>query len=126
RSISGGVLGSLVLGAVGFLLGFVFSLFVHTVSQTASIVLAGPIVAAICGIIIGWLLGSIFWTHAPVEEGYVRQEPLDMAALCLLVDAGNGAHEARQILQRKGARYVPPPDEEPEGFEPGAPRAVTG
>jgi len=126
RSISGGVLGSLVLGAVGLLLGLVFSLFVHTISQTASIILAGPILAAICGIIIGWLLGSIIWTHAPVEEGYVWQERLDTGAMCVLVEAGDRAHEARHILQRDGARDVTPEDEDHEGFEPGAPRGVTG
>src|SRR5262245_23286031 len=57
RSISGGILGSLVLGAVGLIVGWAFALLVRHISQTGSINLAGPTVAALCGIIIGWLLG---------------------------------------------------------------------
>lgn len=129
RSISGGILGSLVLGAIGLIVGWAFALLMQSISHTGSISFAGPIVAAICGIVIGWLLGEIVWTHAPVEEGYAQQEHLEMGAMCLLVEAGDRADEVRQILRREGAHDVTPlkrDQEEHEGFEPGAPRGVAG
>jgi hypothetical protein len=125
RAISGGVIGALVLGAAGLLLGGLFSLLVQHVSPTTTAHIAGPLFAALCGILIGWLLGSIIWTRAPVEEGYTRQDHREMGWTRLLVAAGADTDEVRQILQRDGARDVTPNTNHHVDAEPDIPHGAT-
>ena len=73
-------------------------------------VAAMTIVGALTGGAIGWVLGAIAGTHAPVvEEGEYRREAAEhgVGPTVVTVDAHDRVDEAGRILMRYGATLLP-------------------
>jgi hypothetical protein len=104
RSITGAIIGTLVLGTVGWLIGWLIALILGATIQSG---IGAEVVASVGGGIIGWLVGAIFLARAPVEESYYREQRLEQGATRLSVAPAGRDDEARRILARSGARLIP-------------------
>ncbi len=93
-----------MLGAVGWIIGWLISLILGTSTQGS---IGAEVVAAIGGGIIGWLVGAIYFSRAPVEESYCRAERIEQGATRLSVAPAGRDDEARSILALDGARLIP-------------------
>jgi len=76
-------------------------------STSAQCSISAEVVAAIGGAVIGWLVGAIYFSRAPVEESYYREERIEQGATRLSVAPAGRDDEARRILARDGARLIP-------------------
>lgn len=103
HSLTGSITGSLIGGIVGALIAWLTSLLVHSVASTTT---AGVVVCAIVGGAIGWFVGGLAGSGRPIEEGEYREERVELGQMQLTFDAGDREAEARDILQRFGARDV--------------------
>lgn len=106
RSVTGALLGSLILGTVGFLLGWLFIQIVPDISHGGTAAAAGAWTTAAIGGVIGWLWGALVATRAPVEEGYYRARRQEAGATRLIVDAADREDEAWTILRRSGGQNL--------------------
>lgn len=104
RSVTGAIIGCLVLGALGFFLGWLFIQIVPDIGHGGGIAAAGAWTTAIIGGIVGLLLGALVATRAPVEESYYRARRQEAGATRLVVNAEGREDEAWQILRRSGGQ----------------------
>ena len=104
RSVPGAIIGCLVVGAVGYFLGWLFIQIVPDIGHSGGIAAAGAWTTAIIGGIVGLLLGAIVATRAPVEESYYRARRQEAGATRLVVDAAGREDAAWQILRRNGGQ----------------------
>ena len=118
RSVWGSVAGSLIGGSVGAIIAWICVLIVPSLNdfQTAAVV-----VGALTGGTIGWVLGAIGATHAPVEEGEYRRAAAEHGAgpTVVTVDAPDRVDEAGRILMRYGATLRPAGETENGRYESG-------
>lgn len=103
RTVTGSVVGALIGATIGALIAWLASSFLQNLASTAT---AGVLVCAIVGGAIGWFLGGLAGSGQPIEEGEYRQERVELGRMQLTFDPGDREAEARDILQRVGARDV--------------------
>lgn len=107
-TVTGSVMGAVIGAIIGALIAWLASSLLQSVATTTA---AGVFVCAIVGGGIGWFLGGLAGSGKPVEEEEYRQERVELGRMQLMLDSGDREAEARDILQRFGARNVHAVDE---------------
>ncbi len=102
-TVAGSVIGAVIGVIIGALIAWIASSLLQSVATTTA---AGVLVCAIVGGGIGWFLGGLAGSRKPIEEEEYRQERVELGRMQLTLDAGDREAEARDILQRLGARNV--------------------
>ncbi len=102
-TVTGSVMGAVVGVIIGALIAWLASSLLQSVATTTA---AGVLVCAIVGGGIGWFLGGLAGSGKPIEEAEYRQERVELGRMQLTLDAGDREAEARDLLQRLGARNV--------------------
>jgi hypothetical protein len=119
RSVWGSVVGSLIGGIAGAIIAWICVLIVPPLNDFQA---AAIIVGALTGGTIGWVLGAIAGTRAPVEEGEYRREAAEhgVGPTVVTVEARERVDEAGRILMRYGATLRPAGEMEDSRYETGS------
>jgi len=100
RSIVGGVVGALVVGAIGALIAWIAA---QAFIGRPTLAVIG--VALVAGLL-GWIAGSMLLSGVPYEEGYFQKERYELGQTLLAVEAPGREQAASHLLARNGARGV--------------------
>lgn len=103
KSILGAVIGSLIIGTIGAIIGWIAA--VLAAGSPRSVTFA-VIAVACAGGMVGWLLGGLAYPGTPVEEDEYYQEWVEQGRSVLALDAHGREQEVQQILARHGAQSI--------------------
>ncbi len=106
RTTLGAVAGSIVLGSIGAVIGWLAALLwpIHTLT---SVTYAMVVIACVGGMI-GWLIGGLAVRRVDVVREEYYRERAEQGRVILAVNAESREREVRQILARDGGQDVPP------------------
>jgi stress response protein YsnF len=106
RTTVGAIGGSLILGSIGAVIGWLAALLwpTHTVT---SVTYAMVFIACVGGTI-GWLAGGLAVRRVDIEREVLFREQAEHGTTVVAVNSGEREAEVKAILTRDGARDVPP------------------
>jgi uncharacterized protein (TIGR02271 family) len=105
RTTGGAVVGSLILGSIGAVIGWIAAL-VWPIHTLTSVTYAMVVIACVGGMI-GWLVGALAPRRVDTEREEYHREQVQQGRTIVAVDADSRYGEVVQVLARDGAQPVP-------------------